>query len=108
MHAGRRPARRAAEPHSVERQQAVAALQARVALMSDDERQAWAAGTSVAEVQAERARRERLVSDGAAGARIVAAHIAREWEVGVGGKRAAGARGEREGEEGDVLGARCG
>ena len=45
----------------------VAALRARVALMSDDERQAWAAGTSVAEVQAERARRERLVSDGAAG-----------------------------------------
>ena len=67
--------------------------------MSDDERQAWAAGKSVAESRRS-GRGGRLVSDAAAGARVVAARIAREWEVGAGGKRAVGERGD--GEEGDV------
>ena len=71
---------------SAERQLAADALRARVATMSEDERQAWAAGTSVAAVQAERARQARLVSDGAAGARAAAGRIAREWGSGVGEK----------------------
>ena len=68
--------------------------------MSEDERQAWAAGTSVEAVQAERARRARLVSDGAAGARAAAGRIARAWGSGVGEKREASERGE--GAEGGV------
>ena len=62
--------------------------------MSEDERQAWAEGTSVTAVQAERARQARLVSDGAAGARAAARRIACEWGSGV---RARSARPANEG-----------
>ena len=84
----------AAEPPSAERLLAAGALQARVAAMGDDERQAWAAGTGVEEVQAERARRAQLMRDGAAGARAAAGRIASAWGSGVGERREAGGGGE--------------
>ena len=55
------------------------------------ERLPGAAGTSVAAVQAERARQARLVSDGAAGARAAAERIARRWG-GRGGRETRGQR----------------
>ena len=82
------------EPPSAERLLAAGALQARVAAMDDDERQAWAAGTGVEEVQAERARRAQLVRDGAAGARAAAGRIASAWGSRAGERRAAGGSGE--------------
>ena len=81
-------------PPSAERLLAAGALQARVAAMDDDERQAWAAGTGVEEVQAERARRAQLVRDGAAGARAAAGRIASAWGSRAGERRAAGGSGE--------------
>ena len=64
--------------------------------MSDDERQAWAAGTSVEEVHAARTRRAQLIREGADGKALASRWrraIAHEWATGAGGKRSRSANG---------------